>query len=154
MYMPYLKSLMGTASKEIENSKVIKQKIIPKYYGLNKQKTSNTIERKEDQSVGTITSEVEVEDFCLLNDGAMILVDNTLWKGLVLSQVRSLSYPFFSFLFFFFFFSFFSPLSFFSFFSSLFFFFPIFLFLHLLLFLLNLYMCLYSTIFFTIFCTI
>jgi predicted O-methyltransferase YrrM len=25
---------------------------------------------------------------CLLNDGALIVVDNTLWKGLVLGEVR------------------------------------------------------------------
>ena len=96
MYMPYLKSLMGTPNKEIENHEIMKQKIAPKYYGLNKQKTSNIIDRNEVHSVGTISNEVEVEvkveDFCLLNDGAMILVDNTLWKGLVLGQVRSFSF--------------------------------------------------------------
>lgn len=104
MYMPYLKSLMGTANKETESNEIIKQKITSKYYGLNKQKTSKIIEKNEDHSVGTISSEVEVEvkDFCLLNDGAMILVDNTLWKGLVLSQVRLLTYLILSYLFLFF----------------------------------------------------
>ena len=76
---------MGIANKEIENKEIIAQKIIPKYYGLNKQKTSNFIQINADQ----IKVELKDEDFCLLNDGAMILIDNTLWKGLVLGQVIS-----------------------------------------------------------------
>ena len=89
MYMPYLKSLLGVVDKEIENNKMISQKMIQKYYGLNKRKSSDAIVRNAAEKFGTISCEVdaEVEDFCLLNDGALILIDNTLWKGLVLSQV-------------------------------------------------------------------
>ena len=32
--------------------------------------------------------EDDINSFCLLSDGALIIADNTLWKGMVLSQVR------------------------------------------------------------------
>jgi hypothetical protein len=111
MYMPYLKSIMGIPNKEIEivkekENKVVKTlTIIPRYYGLNRQKPSNIITTNNPEKSNLISSGVEVEvedeveDFCLLNDGAMILIDNTLWKGLVLSQVTQSSYLFFLFLF-------------------------------------------------------
>ena len=103
--MPYLKSIMGITNKEIEIEKEKKdvntQSIIPKYYGLNKQEPSNIITTNNPEKSNSISSgvevEVEVDDFCLLNDGAMILIDNTLWKGLVLSQVTQSSFSFFFF---------------------------------------------------------
>ena len=112
MYMPYLKSIMGITNKETETETekekedVKTQTIIPKYYGLNKQKSSNIVITNNPEKSNSISSGVgvegevevvvEVEDFCLLNDGAMILIDNTLWKGLVLSQVTHSSFFFFS----------------------------------------------------------
>jgi hypothetical protein len=106
--MPYLKSIMGITNKkteikiEKEKRDIKTQTMTPKYYGLNKRKLSNIITTNNPEKSNSISSgvevEVEVEDFCLLNDGAMILIDNTLWKGLVLSQVTHSSFFFFIFI--------------------------------------------------------
>lgn len=106
MYEQYLRSLLG--SNKIEIKKVIESNVYKSeniIVHTEDKKETNDLKgnqgkvssiSSDDNSGDEISIENEVEnenengneDFCLLNDGALILVDNTLWKGLVLGQVN------------------------------------------------------------------
>ena len=118
MYEQYLRSLLGsnkTEIKKVKESNVYKSENII-VHTEDKKETSDlkgnqgkvssissddnsgdkinieiSIENEvesESEAENEAENENENEDFCLLNDGALILVDNTLWKGLVMGQVN------------------------------------------------------------------
>ena len=108
MYEQYLRSLLGSNKskiKKVKESNVYKSENIS-VHTEDKKETSDLKSNQgkvssisSDDNSGDETNieneveseseaENENEDFCLLNDGALILVDNTLWKGLVMGQVN------------------------------------------------------------------
>ena len=65
---------------EITNNVVSTENI-----GEKHDNTNNHIDISQESSSPTTSFSTST---CLLNDGALIIADNTLWKGMVLSQVR------------------------------------------------------------------
>ena len=78
MYEQYLRSLLG--SNKIKNNKVNENE--------NDKSDSDHNNGIENKNENENENEISDDDFCLLSDGALIMVDNTLWKGLVLGQVN------------------------------------------------------------------
>ena len=89
-----MKTILGEAPADIvdidKNAKKTAKSMEIKMDGgiesrVEKELNANENE-KEDEDEDNINS------FCLLSDGALIIADNTLWKGIVLGQVRSTEY--------------------------------------------------------------
>jgi predicted O-methyltransferase YrrM len=107
MYKEYVQTLLGerpdvavekatkkeeiakSAAKSYQKNKIV-QKIEIKIEKNDIQNRSTDISNSNEQydDNKNDTQNQENESFCMLNDGALILVDNVLWKGTVLGQVN------------------------------------------------------------------
>lgn len=105
MYREYVQTLLGEkpivaiekVSKKEETVKPTvksyqKNKIVQK---LEIKTETNEIEKNNaditniiEQGVDNDIKNHEIDTYCMLHDGALIIVDNVLWKGTVLGQVH------------------------------------------------------------------
>ena len=77
-YVKYLKTILGETSVSSVDIDRNTKNMGSKVDGIIKNKADIELNGDED----------DINSFCLLSDGALIIADNTLWKGMVLSQVR------------------------------------------------------------------
>ena len=77
-YVKYLKTILGETSVNSVDIDRNTKNMGSKVDGIIKNKADIELNGDED----------DINSFCLLSDGALIIADNTLWKGMVLSQVR------------------------------------------------------------------
>ena len=106
MYKEYVQSLLGEKIEKVtekDGKKEIPVKPVMKSYQKNKvvRKVEIEIENNKLENINNVDfsssqqNENKINDendendaFCMLTDGALILVDNVLWKGTVLGQVN------------------------------------------------------------------
>ena len=77
-YVKYLKTILGETSVSSVDIDRNTKNMGSKVDGIINSKADIELNGDED----------DINSFCLLSDGALIIADNTLWKGMVLSQVR------------------------------------------------------------------
>jgi hypothetical protein len=109
MYKEYVQTLLGEKpnmavekiTKKEKNAKPTvksyqKNKIVQKIEIEEKNEIENTTidisnsDEKNENDKNDVHNR-EYDSFCMLNDGALIVVDNVLWKGTVLGQVNYLA---------------------------------------------------------------
>ena len=107
MYREYVQTLLGEkpiiavekVSKKEETVKPTvksyqKNKIVQKLEikietnGIEKNNADITNIVEQNEGVGNDIKNHEIDTYCMLHDGALIIVDNVLWKGTVLGQVN------------------------------------------------------------------
>ena len=87
-YVKYLKTILGEVSADIVDI----DRNAKKSAKSMKIKMDVDIESTVENELNTDENEDDINSFCLLSDGALIIADNTLWKGIVLGQVRCTKY--------------------------------------------------------------
>ena len=73
---------------KINNNNDEKNKLQDKNRTDKKNEIDGKIDEAQDDDHENKKEDEYDDSFCLLTDGALIIADNTLWKGMVLGQVR------------------------------------------------------------------